>query len=410
EPTIGLHPRDTEKLLATLFDLRDLGNTVVAVEHDEHVIRRADWVVDMGPGAGRYGGQVVASGTPAQLAASGTLTARYLNCDLAVPVPATRRTPRGKLRFPKLSANNVSRLSFELPLGVLVAVTGVSGSGKSSLVMDALLPELEKLAAKSPAREPLQVVVVDQSPIGTTPASVPASYIEVLGPIRELFAATPQAKVKGFRAGRFSFNVAEGRCPDCEGKGQVKVEMHFLADVWSTCETCKGRRYDAETLSVRYRDRTIADVLAMEAREALEFFGNHARIRAPLQTMVDVGLGYLQLGQPATTLSGGEAQRLKLVPALARVQRGHTVFLLDEPATGLHLDDVSKLVAALQRLVDRGDTVLVIEHHLDVIKCADVVVEMGPEAGAGGGRIVAMGTPEEVARSGCHTARFLKEA
>jgi excinuclease ABC subunit A len=216
--------------------------------------------------------------------------------------------------------------------------------------------------------------------------------------------------MKGFRAGRFSFNVAEGRCADCEGKGQVQVEMHFLADVWITCETCKGRRYDAETLAVRYRDRTIADVLAMEAREALEFFGNHGRIRAPLQTMVDVGLGYLQLGQPATTLSGGEAQRLKLVPALARMQRGHTVFLLDEPTTGLHLDDVSKLIATLQRLVERGDTVLVIEHHLDVIKCADLVVEMGPEAGERGGRIVVQGTPEEVAQSKCHTARFLREA
>jgi excinuclease ABC subunit A len=285
----------------------------------------------------------------------------------------------------------------------------VSGSGKSSLVMDAVLPELERLAAKAPRQEPLSVVVVDQSPIGTTPASIPASYVEVLTPIRELFASTPQAKVKGFRPGRFSFNVADGRCADCEGKGQVKVEMHFLADVWITCETCRGKRYDAETLSVRYRDRTIADVLAMEAAQALEFFGNHPRIRAPLQTMVDVGLGYLQLGQPAPTLSGGEAQRLKLVPALARPLRGHTIFLLDEPTTGLHLDDVSKRVGTLQRLVARGDTVIVIEHHLDVVKCADVVLEMGPEAGAKGGEIVAQGTPEEVAKSKCHTARFLRE-
>jgi excinuclease ABC subunit A len=410
EPTIGLHPRDTEKLMATLLELRDLGNTVVAVEHDEHVIRRADWVLDMGPGAGRYGGKVVAMGAPDTVMRSGSLTARYLEGELGVPVPSTRRAPKQSLAFKKLAANNVAGVHFELPLGVFVAVTGVSGSGKSSLVMDALLPELHKLAEKSPHAAPLQVVVVDQSPIGTTPASVPASYVEVLAPIRDLFASTPQAKVKGFRAGRFSFNVAEGRCADCEGKGQVKVEMHFLADVWITCETCRGKRYDVETLSVRYRDRTIADVLAMEAKDALEFFGNHARIRAILQTMVDVGLGYLQLGQPATTLSGGEAQRLKLVPALARMQRGHTVFILDEPTTGLHLDDVSKLVATLQRLVERGDTVLVIEHHLDVIKSADVVIEMGPEAGERGGKIVAQGTPEEVAKGKCHTARFLREA
>jgi len=410
EPTIGLHPRDTERLLNTLFELRDLGNTVVAVEHDEHVIRRADWIVDMGPGAGRYGGKVVACGPPAAVERGDALTARYLRGELGVPVPETRRAPVAVLKLKKLRAHNVDGVDLDLPLGVLVAVTGVSGSGKSSLVMDAVLPELQRLAARAPRAEPLVVVEVDQSPIGTTPSSVPASYVEVLTPIRELFASTPQAKVKGFRAGRFSFNVADGRCKDCEGKGQVKVEMHFLADVWITCETCKGKRYDAETLSVRYRDRNIADVLQMEAAQALEFFGNHPRIRAPLQTMVDIGLGYLQLGQPAPTLSGGEAQRLKLVPALARPLRGHTIFVLDEPTTGLHLDDVKKLIETLQRLVARGDTVIVIEHHLDVVKCADVVLEMGPEAGAKGGQIVAQGTPEEVAKTKCHTARFLREA
>ncbi len=408
EPTVGLHPRDTEQLLQTLHSLRDLGNTVVAVEHDEQVIRSADHVLDVGPGAGHRGGRLVASGSPEEVAAADSLTGRYLRGELGIPVPAARSTPRAHIAVRDARCHNLRGVDVDVPLGVLAAVTGVSGSGKSSLVMDVLLPQLRQPKLRVDGIGDASVVVVDQSPIGTTPSSNPATYAGVMTPIRELFAALPESRVKGFRAGRFSFNVAEGRCPTCEGKGQLRVEMHFLADVWVTCELCRGRRYNQETLTVHYRGRTIADVLEMEVEQALPFFANLPKIRAPLQALADVGLGYLKLGQPANTLSGGEAQRIKLVSRLCKASRGHVIHLLDEPTTGLHLEDVRKLVDVLARLVRAGDSVVVIEHHLDVIKCADWVLELGPEAGDGGGRIVVAGTPEEVAACrDSHTGRFL---
>ncbi|MEM7203200.1 MAG: excinuclease ABC subunit UvrA [Planctomycetota bacterium] len=410
EPTVGLHPRDTEQLLNTLLGLRDLGNTVVAVEHDEQVIRAADWVLDLGPGAGHRGGHIVAEGTPADVARAESLTGSYLRGELAVPVPAERREPIGRVAIRQASLHNLDRVDIDIPLGVLAAVTGVSGSGKSTLVLDVLLPLLEEEGADLEGVTNPSCVVVDQSPIGTTPASNPATYSGVMTPIRELFGRLPASRVKGFGPGRFSFNVRDGRCEACEGKGQVRVEMHFLADVWVTCEVCRGRRYNAETLTVDYRGHTIADVLELEVAQALDLFGNHPRVAAPLRAMVDVGLGYLRLGQPAPTLSGGEAQRLKLVSRLVGKRRGHTIHLLDEPTTGLHIDDVAKLVTVFQRLVAAGDSVITIEHHLDVIKCADHVIELGPEAGDGGGRIVVAGTPEEVAAAhrDSHTGRFLR--
>jgi excinuclease ABC subunit A len=408
EPTVGLHPRDTERLLQTLLELRDLGNTVVAVEHDESVIRRADWVVDLGPGAGHQGGRVVAAGTPAKIEAGSSLTGQYLRRERRLPTPAKRRQARGTLPLRGVRVHNLKGIDVDFPLGVLTAVTGVSGSGKSSLVLDALLPMLEDGRARPPGLARFEVAVVDQSPIGTTPASNPATYCEIWTPIRALFAQAPQSRVKGFGPGRFSFNVEGGRCAACEGKGQIQVEMHFLADVWVTCETCRGRRFNLETLAVTWRGKTIADVLDLEAAQALQFFGNHSRIARPLQMLVDVGLGYLRLGQSATTLSGGEAQRIKLVGELARRSRVPTIFLLDEPTTGLHADDVHKLVLVLQCLVERGDTVIVIEHHLDVIRCADWVIELGPEAGDDGGRVVVCGPPERVAaEAASHTGRFL---
>ncbi len=407
EPTVGLHPRDTERLLATLLELRDLGNTVVAVEHDDAVIRAADHVLDLGPGAGHHGGRIVASGTPAQVARADTATGRWLRGERRIPVPEQRREPRSWFELQDVRVHNLRGLTAKFPLRVMTAVTGVSGSGKSSLVLDALLPALRSGRHKLDGSKRYQVIVVDQSPIGSTPASNPATYVQVLTPIRTLFAQLPESRAKGFGAGRFSFNVAGGRCETCEGKGQLQVEMHFLADVWVTCENCRGRRYNQETLSVHYRGKNIADVLELEAAEALALFGNHPRIARPLQMLCDVGLGYLRLGQPATTLSGGEAQRIKLVGELARPHHGHNVYLLDEPTTGLHLEDVARLVQVLQKLVDRGDTVLVIEHHLDVIQSADWVIELGPEAGDAGGRIVATGTPEQVAAAATHTAPFL---
>jgi excinuclease ABC subunit A len=414
EPTVGLHARDTERLLRTLLDLRDLGNTVVAVEHDEQVIRLADHVLDLGPGAGSRGGNLVASGTPAQVAAGDGLTGRYLRGELRASVPTERRAPIGCVELRGVTVHNLTQLDIDIPLGCLVAVTGVSGSGKSSLVMDALVPALRAGTAgitwADDEERECQLVVVDQSPLGTTPSSNPATYTGVFTHIRELFAKVDQSKAKGFGPGRFSFNMAEGRCAACEGKGQIQVEMHFLADVWVTCELCRGRRYNSETLTVEYRGKNIAQVLSMEVSEALQFFGNHPRIARPLQLLHEVGLGYLQLGQSANTFSGGEAQRLKLVAELATNPREHMVYVLDEPTTGLHMDDVQKLLTVLQRLLARGDSVIVVEHHLDVIAAADRVLEMGPEAGKDGGRVVAFGTPEEVARTrGCHTGRFLAE-
>ncbi|MDA0374422.1 MAG: excinuclease ABC subunit UvrA [Planctomycetota bacterium] len=411
EPTIGLHPRDTARLMDTLFELRDLGNTVVAVEHDESVIRRADWVVDMGPGAGHRGGEVVASGTPVAVARdSAALTGQYLRGELGVPVPTVRRQPLGHVVLENCDLHNLKGFDVRFPLGVLTAVTGVSGSGKSTLVLDTLVPILEAERARLEGVGRARLVVVDQGPIGTTPSSNPATYTGVFTPIRELFAALPVSRMKGFGVGRFSFNVSGGRCDACEGKGHVRVEMHFLADVWVPCEVCRARRYNAETLTVELRGKNIADVLEMEIDEAVDFFGNQRRIVRPLKLLQDVGLGYLKLGQAANTLSGGEAQRIKLCAHLAKRSADHTVFVLDEPTTGLHIDDVRKLVDVVQRLVARGDTVIVVEHHLDVIKCADHVLELGPDAGPGGGHLIFAGTPEELAaRPESSTGAFLAD-
>lgn len=414
EPTVGLHPRDTERLLKTLLELRDLGNTVLAVEHDEVMVRSADHVLDMGPGAGIHGGTVVAEGPPEVIAASDTLTGRWLNNTLGIEIRkgGDRRAPSGHVKLRDIAVHNLQHVNVDIPLGVFAAITGVSGSGKSSLIMDAMVPLLAKneldVAWQDEQDRHYQMVVIDQTAIGTSPSSNPATYTKAFGPIRELFAATPLARQKGFAPGRFSFHVAVGRCAACEGKGQIQVEMHFLADVWVTCEICRGRRYNQETLSVEYRGKNIAQVLAMDVDEAAQFFGNHKKILRPLQLLHDVGLGYLTLGQPANTFSGGEAQRIKLVSELARRPSSHTIYVLDEPTTGLHADDVQKLLAVLERLIERGDSVIVIEHHLDVIAAADRVLEMGPEAGADGGLVVAEGTPEQIARTrGSHTGRFL---
>ena len=414
EPTVGLHPRDTERLLHTLLELRDLGNTVIAVEHDETMVRAADHVLDLGPGAGRHGGRVIAAGTPAAVAKSKGLTGQWLRGEIELAAPARRRTPKGRVELRAVTVHNLAGVDVDVPLGCFTAVTGVSGSGKSSLILDALVPALRaqrKIVRFDDGSDPrYQLVVVDQSAIGSSPSSNPATYTGVFTAIRELFSKTQLARQKGFTPGRFSFHVAGGRCSHCDGKGQIQVEMHFLADVWVSCEICRGKRYNKETLGVDYRGRNIADVLAMEIDEALAFFGNHRKIARPLQLLHDVGLGYLQLGQPANTFSGGEAQRIKLCAELAARPRAHMIYVLDEPTTGLHLDDVRKLVAVLDRLLERGDSVIVIEHHLDVILAADQVLDMGPEAGADGGRLVATGTPEEVAKvAGSHTGRFLAE-
>ncbi len=412
EPTVGLHARDTERLLQTLLELRDLGNTVVAVEHDEQVIRAADYVLDLGPGAGSRGGRVVAAGTPAVVEVGDGLTGRYLRGELGRDETGARRPALGHVQLRKVAIHNLHDVDVDVPLGCCTAVTGVSGSGKSSLVLDALVPALRAgtatIAWGDGDPPDYRLVVVDQSPLGSSPASNPATYTEVFTPIRDLFAQVPLSKQKGFGPGRFSFNVAAGRCAACEGKGQLQVEMHFLADVWVTCDVCRGRRYNQETLAVEYRGRNIAQVLGMEVSEARQFFGNHPRIVRPLQLLEDVGLGYLKLGQPANTFSGGEAQRLKLVSELARTPREHMIYVLDEPTTGLHMDDVQKLLLVLDRLLQRGDSVIVVEHHLDVIAAADHVIELGPEAGLDGGRIVGIGSPAVIAAlPGSHTGRFL---
>jgi excinuclease ABC subunit A len=421
EPTIGLHQRDNERLLETLRDLRDLGNTIVVVEHDRETIETADWVLDLGPGAGAKGGEVVFQGTPDRLAREGqSLTGRYLRDELAVPIPKERRTGGGRaLVLEGVGAHNLKQVDVAFPIGTLVSVTGVSGSGKSSLVMDTLAPAMALATQRRRVRMPGlgrvtgaeafdQCITVDQAPIGTSPKSNPASYIKIFDEIREIFSTAPLAVQRGYGPGRFSYNVGSGRCGTCDGRGSLKIEMHFLPDVWITCESCKGRRYNQETLDVEYQGKTIADVLSMEVGEAKVFFANHRRIASALKLLEDVGLGYLELGRAATTLSGGEAQRIKLARELSKRSHGRTLYLLDEPTTGLHFDDVAKLVVVLQRLVDAGNTVVVIEHNLDVIAASDHVIDLGPEGGAEGGRIVAQGTPEEVARAkGSHTGRFL---
>ena len=423
EPSIGLHQRDNDRLIATLKSLRDLGNTVIVVEHDEATIRSADWVIDLGPGAGRLGGEVVAAGQPEAIeAAPQSITGRYLAGVESIAVPAQRRAPNGKaLRVVGAAEHNLKRIDVDFPLGMMTCVTGVSGSGKSTLVSDILY---NALAAKlyqstvAPGRHERidgiehldKVINVDQSPIGRTPRSNPATYTGVFTHIRDLFAQLPESRVRGYAPGRFSFNVKGGRCEACEGDGVIKIEMHFLPDVFVECETCKGRRFNRETLEVTYRGRTIADVLAMTAEEGLEFFANIPTIRPKLQTLCDVGLGYIHLGQQATTLSGGEAQRIKLARELGKRNTGRTLYMLDEPTTGLHFDDIRKLLDVLNRLVDAGSTVVVIEHNPEVIKTADWIIDLGPEGGDEGGWIVAQGTPEAIAQHRTsYTGQFLRK-
>jgi excinuclease ABC subunit A len=423
EPSIGLHQRDNERLLGTLKGLRDLGNTVIVVEHDEDTIRAADHVIDLGPRAGRLGGEVVAEGGVADILQHPTsLTARYLRGELRIAVPPGRRLAdrKRRLRIVGARANNLRNLTVDIPLGLFVTVTGVSGSGKSSLVTDILYRALARHFYRAKvvpgAHTRLEgldqidkVIDIDQSPIGRTPRSNPATYTGLFTPIRELFTALPEAKMRGYGPGRFSFNVKGGRCEACQGDGLVKIEMHFLPDVYVSCEVCKGRRYNRETLEVRYKGRSIADVLDLTVADALEFFANQRRIAEKLELLNDVGLGYIHLGQAATTLSGGEAQRVKLATELSKRDTGRTLYILDEPTTGLHFEDVRLLLEVLHRLVDKGNSVVVIEHNLDVIKTADWIIDLGPEGGDGGGRVVAQGTPEEVEeKPDSFTGRFLR--
>jgi excinuclease ABC subunit A len=422
EPSIGLHQRDNRRLIDTLTRLRDLGNTVIVVEHDEETIRESDWIVDIGPGAGEHGGEVVYSGPVAGiLKVKESITGQYLSNRRTIPVPASRRSPNGdQLTIVGAREHNLANIDVDIPLGCFVAITGVSGSGKSTLIRDILLPVLMQRIYKSkmPAGKHKRiegiehldkVIDMDQSPIGRTPRSNPATYTGVFDNIRKLFASTNEAKVRGYLPGRFSFNVKGGRCEACSGDGTIKIEMHFLPDVYVPCEVCKGGRYNRDTLDIEFKGKNIADVLDMPVAEAVDFFANQPAIGRYMQTLMDVGLGYVRLGQPAPTLSGGEAQRVKLASELAKRSTGHTIYLLDEPTTGLHFDDVRRLLIVLSRLVDQGNTVLVIEHNLDVIKTADWLVDLGPEGGSGGGTLVAEGPPELIAGiEASHTGRFLR--
>ncbi len=420
EPSIGLHQRDNEKLLATLVRMRDIGNTVVVVEHDEETIRAADWVIDFGPGAGVTGGRIVHAGTPASLIkAKASLTGAYLAGREAIDVPPARRKPTGEIAVLGARENNLQDVDVRFPLGVLTAVTGVSGAGKSTLVNDVLVPvaarELHNATQKVGKHRAIEgldridkIICIDQQPIGRTPRSNPATYIKVFDEIRSFFAQLPDARVRGYKPGRFSFNVKGGRCEACEGDGVRRIEMHFLSDVYVRCGECRGRRFNEATLEVRYRGKSIADILDMTVAEAVELFAAHPRIAEPLRLLREVGVDYLPLGQSSPTLSGGEAQRIKLARELSRRATGRTLYVLDEPTTGLHFDDVRKLLVVLDRLVDAGNSVIVIEHNLDVIKRADHVIDLGPEGGPGGGRLIAAGTPEELARArGSHTGRHL---
>jgi excinuclease ABC subunit A len=422
EPSIGLHQRDNRKLLGTLHELRDLGNTVIVVEHDEQTIRESDHVVDIGPGAGEHGGEVVVSGTLTDLlGCRQSLTGKYLTGELSIPLPRKRRKFNGNaLTIKGARQHNLKNIDVKIPLGVFVCVTGVSGSGKSTLINDILYYRLANYVHGASTlwgdhddirgKEHIDKVIdIDQSPIGRTPRSNPATYTGTFTPIRDLFATTREARMRGYKPGRFSFNVKGGRCEACQGDGIIKIEMHFLPDVYVPCETCKGRRYNRETLEVRYKGKNINDVLEMTVTEALEYFDAIPQIRRKLQTICDVGLGYIHLGQPATTLSGGEAQRVKLATELSKRDTGHTLYVLDEPTTGLHFADIQRLLNVLHRLTDQGNTVVVIEHNLDVIKTADYIIDLGPEGGDRGGTVVAQGTPEEVAKTpGSYTGEFLR--
>lgn len=431
EPSIGLHQRDNRRLIHSLKELRDTGNTVIVVEHDEEMMRESDYIIDMGPLAGRKGGEVMFQGSyeelvedtpPTPSKREGSLTAKYLRGEMKIEVPVERRTGNGTfLEIKGARGNNLKDVEVRLPLGTFICVTGVSGSGKSTLINDTLQPILSQHFYRS-LRDPLaydsvsglehldKVVSVDQSPIGRTPRSNPATYTGVFSDIRDLFVSLPEAKIRGYKPGRFSFNVKGGRCETCGGNGYKTIEMNFLPDVMVPCEECRGKRYNRETLEVRFKGKSIADVLDMTINQAVEFFENQPTILQKIRTLQDVGLGYIKLGQSSTTLSGGESQRVKLATELAKRDTGHTFYILDEPTTGLHFEDIRVLLGVLQRLVDKGNTVLVIEHNLDVIKSADYLVDLGPEGGRGGGRILSTGTPEQVAKSNeGYTPQFLRE-
>ena len=420
EPSIGLHQRDNDKLLGALMHLRDLGNSLIVVEHDEDTMRAADCIVDIGPGAGEHGGKLVGMGTAEELMQNpDSVTGAYLSGRLKIPVPKVRKTPTGFLKIKGAAENNLKHIDVDIPLGIMTCITGVSGSGKSSLINEILYKHLARKLNRArviPGKHDAilgveqldKVIAIDQSPIGRTPRSNPATYTGVFDQIRDLFAATADAKAKGYKKGRFSFNVKGGRCEACSGDGIIKIEMHFLPDVYVPCEVCKGKRYNRETLEVKYKDKSIYDVLNMTVEEAMIFFENVPSIRRKIETLYDVGLSYIRLGQPSTTLSGGEAQRIKLATELSKRSTGKTIYILDEPTTGLHFADVQKLVEILRRLSDGGNTVVVIEHNLDVIKTADYIIDIGPEGGDGGGMVVAKGTPEEVAENpASHTGRYV---
>jgi excinuclease ABC subunit A len=421
EPSIGLHARDNARLIKALKDLRDLGNSVIVVEHDKEMMLASDYIIDIGPGAGRHGGHIVAAGDPEEFLRNDSTTAKYLSGKLAIAYSKARRKGNGRnVKLGGASGNNLKQVDLVLPLAAFICITGVSGSGKSTLIHDTLFPILNKRFYNS-RTEPLpfkkieglehidKVIEVDQSPIGRTPRSNPATYTGVFTDIRDLFAQLPESKIRGYKPGRFSFNVKGGRCETCEGAGLRLIEMEFLPDVHILCETCKGKRYNRETLEVRFKGKSIADVLNMTVEEAVTFFENQPRILRKINTLNEVGLGYISLGQHATTLSGGEAQRVKLATELSKRDTGKTLYILDEPTTGLHFQDIMHLLKVLQKLVAKGNTVLVIEHNMDVIKSADYVVDLGPEGGEKGGRIVAAGTPEEVSRNpASYTGRFLK--
>ena len=421
EPSIGLHQRDNARLIGTLERLRDIGNTVVVVEHDEEMMRRSDWLVDMGPGAGVHGGEVVAEGPAEKVERNKkSVTGQFLSGAREIHVPERRDDDRGVFTVRGAAQHNLKDIDVEFPVGKFICVTGVSGSGKSTLVNEivfkALANRLNRARVKPGTHMGVEgievfdkVIEIDQRPIGRTPRSNPATYTDLFTHIRDLYSLSPEAKVRGYKPGRFSFNVKGGRCETCKGDGQIKIEMHFLPDVYVPCETCKGARYNRETLEVRFKGKSIADILEMSVEEALEFFANIPKLRRRLQTLHDVGLDYIKLGQPATTLSGGEAQRVKLASELSKVATGKTLYILDEPTTGLHFADIEKLLETLQRLVDGGNSMLVIEHNLDVIKQADWVIDLGPEGGEAGGELIAVGTPEDVAQvDGSYTGVFLR--